>query len=200
MRTVLLVNLLLLALALASWGEYSAVRARLTEQQEGIGTEWAQVDLAMQARADLVAKLMPPAAKGGREAAAREELLRAAGAIEAAAAPADKIRANSALSAALAKLPRPKSEEVVERLSDAENRIAVERRRYNEMLEHYNALIQRFPDNIVARLAGFRRDPNYLPTEAFAGPHAARGGGASSKNSATRSHRGSREEHEPVLK
>ena len=56
----------------------------------------------------------------------------------------------------------------MERLSDAENRIAVERRRYNEMLEHYNALIQRFPDNIVAWLAGFRRDPNYLPTDAGA--------------------------------
>jgi LemA protein len=164
-RTLLLVNLLLLGLALAAWGEYTEVRARLTEQQEAIGTEWTRVDLAMQARADLVSKLIPPSAKGGREAGARDELLRAAGALETAAAPAAKIRANSALSAALAKLPRPKSEEVVERLSDAENRIAVERRRYNEMLEHYNALIQRFPDNIVAWLAGFRRDPNYLPTE-----------------------------------
>ncbi len=164
MRTLLLTNLLLLALGLAAWGEYRAVRARLTGQQEGIGTEWAQVDLAMQARADLVVKLIPPGGKRG-EAGPREELLRAAAELQRTAAPAAKIRANSALSAALEKLPRPKSEEVVERLSDAENRIAVERRRYNEMLEHYNALIQRFPDNIVAWLAGFRRDPNYLPTE-----------------------------------
>jgi len=125
-RNVLLVNLLLLAVALAAWGEYTAVRTR-----------------------------MP----------AREEARGAVAELERALAPADKIRANSELSAALAKLPRPKSEEALDRLSDAENRIAVERRRYNEMLEHYNALIQRFPDNIVARLAGFQRDPNYLPTE-----------------------------------
>jgi LemA protein len=165
-RSLLLVNLLLLAAALAAWGEYSAVRARLTEQQEAIGTEWAQVDLAMQARADLVAKLMAtPAHKGAMTPALRDELLHAAAKLDRAVAPAEKIRANSQLSAALAKLPRPRSEAAFEQLSDAENRIAVERRRYNEMLEHYNALIQRFPNNIVAWLAGFRRDPNYLPTE-----------------------------------
>jgi hypothetical protein len=56
------------------------------------------------------------------------------------------------------------SGEELQRLSDAENRIAVERRHYNDMLEHYNALIQRFPENIVAGLAGFRRNGDYLPT------------------------------------
>ncbi|HUB33097.1 MAG TPA: LemA family protein [Bryobacteraceae bacterium] len=165
MRNVLLVNLLLLAVALAAWGEYTAVRTRLTAQQEAIGTEWAQVDLAMQARADLVSKLILPPGPKDESMPAREEARGAVAELERALAPADKIRANSELSAALAKLPRPKSEEALDRLSDAENRIAVERRRYNEMLEHYNALIQRFPDNIVARLAGFQRDPNYLPTE-----------------------------------
>ena len=36
------------------------------------------------------------------------------------------------------------------------------------MLEHYNAQIQRFPDNIVASIAGFARDDAYLPTDAGA--------------------------------
>ncbi len=87
-------------------------------------------------------------------------MLRAAAALEAAAAPGrEDSRQQRSFRRPLAKLPRPKSEEVsARRLSDTENRIAVERRRYNEMLEHYNALIQRFPDNIVASLIGLPRN------------------------------------------
>ena len=105
-------------------------------------------------------------------------------ALEAAASPEEKVRANDRIERAMTKLEkiaadRPpiqakpkvkqelkaKSQDVLARLSDAENRIAVERRRYNDMLEHYNAQIQRFPDNIVASVAGFSRDNAYFPTE-----------------------------------
>jgi len=41
----------------------------------------------------------------------------------------------------------------------------VERRKYNEVLQHYNAQIQRFPDNIVASLSGFTRNDAYFSTE-----------------------------------
>ena len=78
--------------------------------------------------------------------------------------PGDKVRVNQQIAGVLAKFqtiaaanPRLRAHDVLARLSDAENRIAVERRRYNDMLEHYNAQIQRFPDNIVATLAGFSR-------------------------------------------
>jgi LemA protein len=50
-------------------------------------------------------------------------------------------------------------------IAGTENRIAVERRKYNETLEHYNAQIQRFPDNIVASLSGFTRNDAYFKTE-----------------------------------
>jgi LemA protein len=50
-------------------------------------------------------------------------------------------------------------------LSGSENRIAVERRKYNEALEHYNASIDMFPGNCVASLAGFHRNDAYFKTE-----------------------------------
>ena len=65
--------------------------------------------------------------------------------------------------------PQLRSNENFLRLQDelagTENRIAVERRKYNETLEHYNAQIQRFPDNIVASMSGFTRNDAYFKTE-----------------------------------
>jgi len=90
----------------------------------------------------------------------------AASTLASASTPRARIDANNRVSALLARVPKTGSGAVLQRLSDAENRIAVERRRYNEMLEHYNAQIQRFPDNIVASIAGFARDDAYLPTDA----------------------------------
>ena len=84
--------------------------------------------------------------------------------------------ANDQLSGALSRLlvitenyPQLRSNENFLRLQDeiagTENRIAVERRKYNETLEHYNAQIQRFPDNIVASMSGFTRNDAYFKTE-----------------------------------
>ena len=50
-------------------------------------------------------------------------------------------------------------------LAGIENSIAVERQKYNETLEHYNAQIQRFPDNIVASISGFTRNDAYFRPE-----------------------------------
>lgn len=166
MKTLLWVAVLLAAVALVLTSEFQAVRATLIEQREAIGAQWARVELALEARADLVARLVPPPGRESQpEAALRGELLRAAVALASATTTRDKIRVNGEISAALARLPRPKTREGYESLSDGENRIAVERRRYNELLEHYNAMIQRFPENVVARVSGFRRDDDYLPTE-----------------------------------
>jgi len=50
-------------------------------------------------------------------------------------------------------------------LAGAENRIAVERRKYNETVQKYNTEIGLFPDNIVASLSGFSRNDAYFKTE-----------------------------------
>jgi LemA protein len=50
-------------------------------------------------------------------------------------------------------------------LAGTENRIAVERRKYNEALQSYNTLIELFPSNVVASLSGFARNDAYFKTE-----------------------------------
>jgi LemA protein len=93
--------------------------------------------------------------------------------------PQEKIQANQQLDGALGRLlvivenyPQLRSSENFLRLQDelagTENRIAVERRKYNEALQRYNTTLSLFPDNIVASLSGFARDDAYFKTEAAA--------------------------------
>jgi LemA protein len=90
--------------------------------------------------------------------------------------PADKIAANGQLDSALSRLlvivenyPQLKSNENFMRLQDelagTENRIAVERRRYNEAVQDYNTYISLFPNSLIAGFAGFTRNDAYFKTE-----------------------------------
>jgi LemA protein len=166
-RTALLILLVAGVLFVGAWSQYSTVKADLAAQREAIDAEWSLVDTALARRAELIVKV-PPAERKGENAAVWKGLESATSALAAAATPQARISANNRISALMAQLPPAESAAALQRLSDAENRIAVERRRYNEMLEHYNAQIQRFPDNIVASIAGFARDDAYLPTDAGA--------------------------------
>jgi LemA protein len=94
--------------------------------------------------------------------------------------PADKIAANGQLDGALGRLllvaenyPQLKSNENFLRLQDelagTENRIAVERKRYNDAIQDYNTYIGLFPNNIFTRWAGFQHNNAY-----FAAPEASR--------------------------
>src|SRR5579875_1887914 len=89
--------------------------------------------------------------------------------------PAEKFAANDRLSNALSRLlvltegqtalrSSGKLARLEEDLEGAENRIAVERCKYNEILEHYNSSIQMFPENLVAAISGFARNDNYFHT------------------------------------
>jgi LemA protein len=49
----------------------------------------------------------------------------------------------------------------MDELSGTENRIAVERRRYNEKVREYNTTIKKFPTNILAQLFGFKEEPYF---------------------------------------
>jgi len=56
-------------------------------------------------------------------------------------------------------------------LAGTENRIAVERRRYNDMVRDYNAYIRRFPTNVFAGMFGFRQAAYFeAPAEAEEAP------------------------------
>jgi LemA protein len=87
--------------------------------------------------------------------------------------PEDKIAANGQLDGALGRLlvivenyPQLKSNESFLKLQDelagTENRIAVERKRYNDTIQDYNTYIALFPNNIVASIAGFKRNDAYF--------------------------------------
>jgi LemA protein len=94
--------------------------------------------------------------------------------------PQEAIAANGQLDGALGRLllivenyPQLKSNENFLRLQDelagTENRIAVERKRYNDAIRDYNTFIGLFPNNIFARWAGFQRNDAY-----FEAPQASR--------------------------
>ena len=148
-------------------------------QDEAIKTQWAQVENQLQRRNDLIPNLVETT-KGiaqqeqdvfGRIAESRAKM---AGATT----PEQRIAAANEQSSALARLlvvvenyPQLRSNESFNRLMDelsgTENRIAVERMRYNERVQEYNTLRRRFPSNVTASIFGFKEHPLFnAPTAA----------------------------------
>jgi len=177
MKTALIILVVLVIAAVGLGGKFVSVRNDLVTQREAVNAQWSQVDVALQRRADLIPNLVETA-KGyaKHETEVFTAIANARSALIGSKTPQEKIAANDQLSGALGRLlvlteayPQLRSNENFLRLQDelagTENRIAVERRKYNETLEHYNAQIQRFPDNIVASLSGFSRNDAYFRTD-----------------------------------
>ena len=164
----------LAVMALIIGGAYISSRNEMVRKNEAIKQAWSQVDVVLQRRADLIPNLVATV-KGyaqqeqkvfGDIANARAGLLNAR-------TPADKIAANGQLDGALGRLlaivenyPNLKSDQnfmaLQDELAGTENRIAVERRRYNEAIQDYNTYIGLFPNNIFAGWAGFQRNNDYF--------------------------------------
>ncbi|MGB8493390.1 MAG: LemA family protein [Candidatus Acidiferrum sp.] len=177
MKAVIAILVVLLILALVVGGAYVGRRNQMAIKREAVNAAWAQVDVVLQRRADLIPNLVETV-KGyavqeqtvfGAIAAARAALIGAK-------TPSDKIAANGQLDSALGRLlvvvenyPQLKSSENFMRLQDelagTENRIAVERRRYNDTIQDYNTFIALFPNSLVASFAGFARNNAYFKTE-----------------------------------
>ena len=165
---VIVVGVLLVA------GSYIGAKNQMVAKKEAVDQSWSQVDIQLQRRADLIPNLVSTV-KGfatqeqtvfGDIANARAGLLNARD-------PQSKIAANNTLDGAFGRLlaltenyPQLRSNENFLRLQDelagTENRIAVERRRYNETLQDYNTFIQQFPNSVWAGIAGFQRNPAYF--------------------------------------
>ena len=172
-------------------GIYVGRRNEMVRKSEAIKAAWSQVDNQLQRRADLIPNLVETV-KGfaAQEQTVFGEIAKARAALVGARTPADRIAANSQLDGALARLlvvvenyPQLKSNENFLRLQDelagTENRIAVERKRYNDTLQDYNTYIGLFPNNLFAGWAGFKRNEDYFraaeaarqaPKVAFPGP------------------------------
>jgi LemA protein len=135
---------------------------------EEINGAWAQVENQLQRRYDLIPNLVETVK--GYAAHEREvfvQVTEARSKVAGAGSVSDKIDANNSLSAALSRLlvvveryPELKANTNFIRLQDelagTENRIAVERRRYNEMVKAFNARVRRFPTNMIAGMFGFK--------------------------------------------
>jgi len=150
-------------------------------KREAVNAAWAQVDVVLQRRADLIPNLVETV-KGyaTQEQIVFGDIAKARAALIGAKSPTDKIAANGQLDSALSRLlvvvenyPQLKSNENFLRLQDelagTENRIAVERKRYNDSIQEYNTYIGLFPNNIFAGWAGFKRNNDY-----FQAPEASR--------------------------
>jgi LemA protein len=164
-------------LALGVFGWAMGARNTLVTENEAVKAAWSQVDVALQRRADLIPNLVETV-KGiaKQEQAVIKEVTDARAALGGARTPQEKIQANTQLEGALSRLlivvenyPQIKSSENFLRLQDqlegTENRILVERRKYNETVQKYNTDIALFPNNIAASLFGFQRNDAYFTTE-----------------------------------
>jgi len=177
MKVVAVILGILLLLGLVIGGKAASVNNELVTQREAVRAAWAQVDVALQRRADLVPNLVETV-KGfaAQERQVFEAVANARAALLGARTPAEKIRANQELDTALGRLlmvvenyPQLKSNENFLRLQDelagTENRIAVERRKYNEAVQRYNTTLGLFPNNLFAGFLGFQRIDDYFRTE-----------------------------------
>jgi LemA protein len=176
-KGLLLLVVILVVVALMFGSMYVSRRNQMAVKREAVNAAWAQVDVVLQRRADLIPNLVQTV-KGyaAQEQAVFGEIARARSALLGASTPQQKIAANGQLDGALGRLlalvenyPQLKSNENFLRLQDelagTENRIAVERRRYNETVQDYNTYISLFPNSLIASIAGFTRNDAYFKTD-----------------------------------
>lgn len=169
-KKILIIGGVVLVLALFSvYSLFKGSYNNFVTMDEGVKSSWAQVENQLQRRYDLIPNLVETV-KGyaKQEKDVLVEVTNARARVGGAGKVSDKMAANNELSGALSRLlivveryPELKSNQNFLRLQDelagTENRIAVERRRYNEVVQAYNVAIRSFPSNIVAGMFGFEK-------------------------------------------
>lgn len=165
----------LLAAALIGIGGWLvSINNRLIGLDEGMRTQWAQVETVLQRRFDLIPNLVSTVqgyAAHEREILTRVTELRSQWG--AARTVAEKAEAARQLEGALARLllvaenyPQLKADQAFRdlqvQLEGTENRIAVERQRYNEAVRAYNTAVRQFPGSVVAGFRGFAPSDAYF--------------------------------------
>jgi LemA protein len=177
MKAVLVVLLIVVLVVLWFATTYVSRRNEMVRKREAVNAAWSQVDVVLQRRADLIPNLVETV-KGyaAQEQKVFGDIANARAALLSARNPQERIAANGQLDGALGRLlaiaenyPQLKSNENFMRLQDelagTENRIAVERRRYNEAVQDYNTYISTFPNSLVASWSGFTRNDAYFKAE-----------------------------------
>ncbi|MBB5338239.1 LemA family protein [Tunturiibacter gelidoferens] len=172
---VLGVVALLIVVLLFVGGSYIGAKNTLVQKNEAINQAFSQVNVVQQRRLDLIPNLVA-SVKGyvAEESTILTNIANArAGVLAAGSDHASNINANAKLDVALGpffrlqeQYPNLKGNEQFTRLTDqlegTENRISVERQRYNKTLEDYNVYVRQFPQSIWANIAGFHYRDEYF--------------------------------------
>jgi LemA protein len=167
-KTLLIVLVVIVVLAMAAYSFFAGNYNKFVQMDVGIKAAWSQVENQLQRRYDLIPNLVETV-KGyaKQEKDVLVEVTNARAKVGGAGTIPDKITANNQLTGALSRLmvvvekyPDLKSNQNFMKLQDelagTENRIAVERMRYNEAVKVYNEAIRSFPANILAGMYGFK--------------------------------------------
>jgi LemA protein len=182
-KTLLIVLAVIVVLVLVLYSFFAGNYNKFVKMDVGIKAAWSQVENQLQRRYDLIPNLVETV-KGyaKQEKDVLVEVTNARAKVGGAGTVPDKIAANNELTGALSRLmvvveryPDLKSNQNFMKLQDelagTENRIAVERMRYNESVKVYNEAIRSFPANFLAGMYGFKEAAFFeAPKDAKAAP------------------------------
>ena len=156
---------------------YIGAKNTMVAKHNDIQAQFAQIDTQLQRRADLIPNLVSTV-KGyaKHEEAVFDNIANARAGLLNAQDPQSKIAANNRLDGAIGRLlaisenyPDLKANQnflaLQDQLEGTENRISVERRRYNLTVRDYNTYIQQFPASFWAGIAGFHTDNDYFQAD-----------------------------------
>ena len=148
----------------------------LVDKDQAVDTQFANVQVQLQRRVDLIPNLSSSVkAALGQERAVFGEIARARTQYGGARSVDEKVAASNQLESALGRLlviveqyPQLQSNERIRdlmvQLEGTENRIAQERRDYNDVVNAYNRSVRRFPGSVVAGVFGFDKRPPFVAT------------------------------------
>lgn len=175
-----IIVIVIIVIVVVLGGIYASARNNMVRKQEQVKESWAQVDVVIQRRADLIPNLVQTVrGYATHERAVFADVDHARAALIGANTPASRVQANNQLDGALGRLlaivenyPQLKADQnflaLQDQLEGTENRIAVERRRYDLAVRDYNTYIGLFPNYMVASMAGFTRDTDYFTAAPYA--------------------------------
>lgn len=174
MKKVVIVVVAIVAIVLIT---FVSVYNGIVSRHETITASWAQVENQLQRRNDLIPNLVNTV-KGyaAHEKTVLEEVTNARSQWGKAATVEEKVKAASQIDGALSRLllvvenyPNLKADQtflkLMDELSGTENRIAVERMRYNGAVRDYNVSVRRFPGNVIANMYGYKPATGYFAAE-----------------------------------
>ena len=177
MKTFLIIVGVLVVLGLLVVLPFIGFYNSIVSKNETITAKWAQVENQLQRRSDLIPNLVNTV-KGyaAHESSVFVTVTNARSQWAKAGTVEEKVKAAGAMDSAISRLllvaenyPNLKADQtflkLMDELSGTENRIAVERMRYNDSVRDYNVTVRMFPGNIIAGMFGYKPATEYFKAE-----------------------------------